>query len=116
MVELPKVLTPSEFASHFGWSERLVRQTAKKLGACHIVGNRMILTEQDVSALLEDARPCPSNYSDPKKVDRGTTGEPLTGQDYADLVALRTKQKHRAKPHRSKRISGNVVSMAQARR
>lgn len=54
---LPKTFTPEEVAAHFGWSERKLREKARAIGACHILGNRMVLTEKDVAQLLEATRP-----------------------------------------------------------
>ena len=44
---LPKTTTPAELAKHLGWSERRVRSEAKRIGACLIMGNRMVLTETE---------------------------------------------------------------------
>lgn len=48
-----KPVTPEAFAKEMGWSPKRVRHLAKKLGACHVLGNRMILLPQDVEAILE---------------------------------------------------------------
>jgi integrase len=52
------VYTPAEVADRLGWSERRVRDKARELGACRILGNRMVLLPQDVDVLLE-ATKCP---------------------------------------------------------
>lgn len=54
---LPDIFTPEEVAKHFGWSPRKVRQLARKLGACSILGNRMVMRHEDVATLLEATKP-----------------------------------------------------------
>ena len=56
---LPEATTPEVLARRMGWSERRVRDFARRLGACRILGNRMILLPEDVEAILE-ATKCPS--------------------------------------------------------
>ena len=58
---LPETTTPKALAKQLGWSERRVRSEAKRLGACRVMGNRMILLSEDVATLLEATRPCPQN-------------------------------------------------------
>ncbi len=56
---LPQTFTPEELAEHMGWSPRRVRETARRLAACRIVGNRMVLVQEDVDAIIEASKPCP---------------------------------------------------------
>jgi hypothetical protein len=63
-MSLPQAISPADFARAYGWSERRVREKARELGACRIFGNRMVLLPQDVTALLEAAKPCPSKSID----------------------------------------------------
>lgn len=58
-VEVPEMITPEQFAEHTGWSARNLRELARKIGACRIVGNRMLLTKEDIDAILEASRPKP---------------------------------------------------------
>jgi hypothetical protein len=37
------LITPEELAEKTGWSPRRVREVARGLGACRIMGNRMVL-------------------------------------------------------------------------
>lgn len=91
----PDYITPDEFAKHYGWSPRKIREIARKIGACRIMGNRMILLQADIDAILEFSRPEPAP---PNAGDR-RTGSALTGkfrspdQDYADLLAVRAASK-----------------------
>ena len=57
MTALPDYTTPEALAKHMGWSPRRVKATARGIGACRIMGNRMVLTQADVDAILEAARP-----------------------------------------------------------
>lgn len=50
---LPETTTPAALAEHMGVSERFVRSLARKLGACRILGKRMILLDEDVTAIKE---------------------------------------------------------------
>jgi hypothetical protein len=81
-------ITPEELAERAGWSARKVRETARGLGACRIMGNRMILTPADVDAILEASRPCPSNSTVEAK--SGTIGVRLPGGDFEELQELLT--------------------------
>jgi hypothetical protein len=58
-MDLPEVTTPADLAKRCGWSERRVRDLARRLGACRILGRRMVLTKKDVDAILEATRPAP---------------------------------------------------------
>ncbi|MFS8114882.1 hypothetical protein QD460_24395 [Rhizobium jaguaris] len=77
MAKAPDFLTPEQFSKHYGWSPRKVRQLARQLGACRIIGNRMVLLDEDVRAILEAAKPAPSSVG------------PLATGDYAALVKMR---------------------------
>lgn len=61
-MDLPEVATPDELAKRMGWSARRVRNLARKLGACRILGNRMVLVKEDVDAILEATRPRPAPH------------------------------------------------------
>jgi hypothetical protein len=58
-VEVPEMITPEQLAEHTGWSARNLRELTRKIGACRIVGNRMLLTKEDIEAILEGSRPKP---------------------------------------------------------
>ena len=57
MTALPTFVTPEALAESTGWSPRRVRELARTLGACRILGNRMVLAPEDVRAILEASRP-----------------------------------------------------------
>lgn len=91
-VELPKVITPEEVAAHFGWSARKVRELAKRYGTCHVLGNRMILTQSDVDEMLlrikEEAEE--KAYWKPRPRPRGRMNSELN--DELALVRLKLAQ------------------------
>ena len=109
----PETMTPDELAAQLGVPERRLRAMARRIGACRIFGKTMILTPDDVKALLEAARPCP--LSSTAAVKSGTTAAPLPEGDYAALQALRTRQERNASQPRKKPASGKVISMARHR-
>lgn len=75
---LPRFFTPEEVAKHFGWSPRNIRAKAREIGACSILGNRMVMTEADVSRLLDATRP-------------------VADSDYQRLLKYQAAQKRRKK-------------------
>lgn len=55
LTALPEITTPEDLAKRLGWSERRVRDVARRAGACRILGNRMVFTPSDVAAMEEIA-------------------------------------------------------------
>jgi|EndMetStandDraft_8_1072994.scaffolds.fasta_scaffold863474_1 hypothetical protein len=108
---LPETTTPEALADHMGWSERRVRDLARRLGACRILGNRMVLLGEDVAAIMEAAKPCPSKSIAVREALSGTIEGPLPEFDSVDLLAHLTKKPRRELRPRSKTSSGNVVSI-----
>lgn len=102
--------TPEELAEQAGWSPRRVREIARGLGACRIMGNRMVLTDEDVAAILEASRPCPSKSTVEAK--SGITVAPLPVGGYEALRKLRSKQELSKSQPSEKRGSGKVLTMA----
>ena len=103
-------VTPEQLADEIGCSSRHVRKLARDLGACRIFGKTMFLMPDDVQAILEASRPCPSHSSSAAK--SGTTGEPLPSGDYEDLQAILTNRKRESSPQSSKSGSAKVLVMA----
>jgi len=108
---LPQFYEPSALAKQLDWPERSVRELARRIGACHIFGKRMLLTRSDIELILEETRQCRSQSTSEEAP--GTTVEPLMVGDYADLVKQRAKSPRSASPQKSKQRLGKVVSMAQ---
>ncbi|MUZ72936.1 hypothetical protein GOZ90_09600 [Agrobacterium vitis] len=77
--KLPQVFTPEDVAKKFGWSPRKLRAKAREIGACRILGNRMVLLEADVAQILEASRP--AVIMPAVKPDRNT--------DFQELLRLR---------------------------
>ena len=48
---LPEITTPEALAKRLGWSERRVRDVARRAGACRILGNRMVFLDADVAVM-----------------------------------------------------------------
>lgn len=57
MSAVPAFTTPEDLARSAGWSPRKVREIARGLGACRIIGNRMVLRDCDVVLILKAAKP-----------------------------------------------------------
>jgi hypothetical protein len=82
---LPETTTPEALASSLGVSERRVRTLARRLGACRIFGNRMLLLGEDVAAIMEAVRPCPSKSIAVREALSGNIEERLPDIDSAWL-------------------------------
>ena len=97
MTSAPDFLTPEQFAKHYGWSARKVRELARQIGACRIIGNRMILLDEDVKAILEASKPTAPKAKAPL----------IPEGDFAKLVQFREQQAREARDrqaaHRSER-------------
>jgi hypothetical protein len=62
---LPAIFKPDEVAKHFGWSVRRLREKAREIGACRLLGNKMVMTTSDIEALMEATRPKASRLGSP---------------------------------------------------
>jgi hypothetical protein len=113
---LPETTTPEALADHMGWSERRVRDLARRLGACRVLGNRMVLLGEDVAAIMEAAKPCPSRSIAVREALSGNIGERLPDVDSVDLLAQLTAKPRRELRPRLKTSSGNVVLIQKSRR
>lgn len=109
----PEHTTPADLAAHLGIPERRLRATARRIGACRIFGKTMVFTSDDVKAILEAARPCPSNSTAAAK--SGTIAAPLPEGDFAALQALRTRQERKGWQWKKRTASGKVISMVRRR-
>jgi integrase len=105
MTILPPAVTPKALADQLGWSERRVRDKARELGACRILGNRMVLLPDDVQTILEATR-CPSKST--VVVTSGTTAGRWDDTDSAGVRALLSRKSPSASRPRLKRKPGNV--------
>src|SRR5262249_12885744 len=107
-MSLPQAISPVEFARQFGWSEKHVRRLAKRLGACRILGKRMVLPPEYVQAILEYTK-CPSTFTAVAK--SGTTGARLPAINYEARRAERIADSQRARRQKSSAPTTNVISM-----
>ena len=95
-------------AEGMGWSVRRVHKLARDLGACRILGNRMILLPEDVTIILE-SRKCPSKSTNEEKST--TTEEQLPDGDYEELQRRRARKLPSELPPAKSGNNGNVISM-----
>lgn len=103
--------TPEELAASAGWSPRRVREIARGLGACRIIGNRMVLTDADVSVILEASKPCPKSTNVAKS---GGTASPLMANGTGDLRKRLTSVSQ--KTSRQKTNGGTVTPLFMAQK
>lgn len=106
---LPPYVTPAELASHFAVSERMVREKAQSIGACCIMGKKMVHLQHHVEMLLEAFQPCHSKSSN--AVKSGTTEDLLPEGNYAALQARLKKPMPNGSKRKSSKERGTVVSM-----
>ena len=109
MALLPEVATADQLAARFGVPVRTLKEFAREIGACRILGNSMWFTEDDVNAIMEAARPCPSKST--SAVRSGTIEAPLMGDDYAALQKRLTAKQQKGSKRKSSNERGNVISM-----
>jgi hypothetical protein len=113
-MSLPIFYTPNQVAQHLGWTERLVRSEARRLGACRVMGKTMILLEEDVETILE-ATKCRSSST--AVTESGITAELLVHLSGARGCAVRSKPKTSRRPRgrlpKSKPDTGKVIRMDQ---
>jgi len=112
--EQGKPITPEAFAKDMGWGAKRVRQLAKKLGACCILGNRMVLLPRHLEIITKATEPCPSSSSNDTSGTAalfGTTGEMLPATTYAERLAQRTRKTRRELHPRSSTNASTVISM-----
>jgi hypothetical protein len=103
-MELSEIATPSELAKHLGWSERRIRALARELGACRILGNRMVLTKEDIEAILEATRPKPLGRPQTfLQWRRSNPGPRLPDVTYEDLLAIRERDQKQKQLEKKRR-------------
>lgn len=81
---------PAELASQWGVSERRLRQIAREIGACSVIGKTMIITEEQAAAILDATKPqprAPALYASPAVT--------LPAGGYDALIRLREAAKGR---------------------
>lgn len=105
---LPEYTTPEELAAHLNVPERTLKELARKIGACSIIGKSMILTEDDVNTIMEATR-CPSKSTSAAR--SGTIEAPLTGGDFVALQKRLTAKSRKGSKRKSNGAHGNVISM-----
>jgi hypothetical protein len=104
-------LTPEEVAESWGWSPRRLRALIREIGAGHILGKSIVLFDEDICALKEATRLCPSRSTVPRDLESGTTAGPLMDSDYAEVQKLLSAKQRRELRRKKKPDTGNVVWM-----
>jgi hypothetical protein len=123
MVALPRIMTEGKTPEQWKVSladlgieisERTLRERARALGACKMLGKAMILLPEHIDAIFEEPS-CLSN-STPAKASIGSVDELLilasTSEEALEHLT-RTSQRRKSGPSKPRR--GNVVSLAQMR-
>jgi hypothetical protein len=88
-------------------SERTLRESARKKGACRVIGKTLFLTANDIDILLNDAKPEPKPCHNSKsEAGSGITNSPLTDRDIENLRARLTKGSRKTSPSNTKTPSG----------
>ncbi len=113
MTILPAFVTPEDVAAHFGASARTIRETARRLGACVIIGKRMVLLPEHVERLVKEATPCPSDLS--AGPASGIFPELSPAAAFDAVRARQTKASPSGSKPKRKPTSGHVVSMGTRR-
>jgi hypothetical protein len=113
MIQL-ETITPAQLAKKLGWAEKRLRSLAKKLGACRVLGNRMVFLPEDVTAIMEATRPCPLKST--SEAVFGTIAGQLPDIDYEDRLAQRIAKQRPALRPRSRTDNTNVVPMQSIKR
>lgn len=67
-----------------------MRDKARELGACRILGNRMVFTQSDIELILETTWPCPSKSTSAAR--RGTTGTRFPGRQLHGTTGAANKE------------------------
>lgn len=104
-------ITPEALAREMGWGAKRVRQLAKRLGACRILGNRMALLPEDVQTILEFTKCRSSSNVAKTAVVSTTTAGLLPDIDCEGLLVQLTATKRSAKRSRSKPNTATVIPL-----
>ncbi|GGL80416.1 hypothetical protein GCM10011392_38780 [Wenxinia marina] len=110
---LPETTTPEDLAAHLGVAVRTLKDRAKEIGAYRKIGATWFFLPEDVAAIMEASRPCPSRSTDAAK--SGTTAGPSLEGDYGDLRARLTAKGRSGSRRKPKPGNGAVISMDRAR-
>ncbi len=110
---LPQHVKPRDLAEHLGVSERTLREKARALGACRIIGKEMIFLAEDVEAFMEGIKTCP--LSSTNVGESGIAQAPLQGGDIASLRARLKKPTPKGSQRKPNTKHGSVVSMDRGR-
>jgi hypothetical protein len=96
-------------------SERTLRERANRLGACIKLGRAMIITPEQMEAILKDGQQCPSNHTSAArpggpKAASNTPASPSQTTTDAALAYLRSRRQRSGVA--TKKNGGSVVSFS----
>lgn len=118
MTTLDEAITPADAvaklkARNIDISERTLRERARKLGACRVIGKAMFLMPDDIETILNAAKPEPTTCQTSKSEETsGTTALPSMGYDTEDLLRRLTKGSRKTSQRNTKRASVVLLSTA----
>jgi hypothetical protein len=95
-------------------SERTLKERARKLGACRIIGNTMFLLPADIDRILEAAKPEPKPCASIEEQERGTSISLFRAKGSGDRVEQLIEK--RRKKLLTKPFSASVISLKKARK
>ena len=117
----PRILaegkTPSQWVAELearglSVSERTLRERARQLGACRLLGNAMILLPEHIDRIFEEPA-CRSSHTS-EAAHGGSVDTLLMAADMSDRALERlTRNSQRRPSAKSKQQRGNVVSLDQ---
>lgn len=119
---LDQAISPSEAVAKLqkagiNISERTLRERARKLGACRILGKTMFLMPDDIDTIVDAAKPEPKtcqNSTSEKAATTGTTTSRSTAYDTEDLLRRLTGGSR--KTSQPRKMQGSVVPLSTARK
>ena len=123
MTSLDEAITPADAvaklkARNIDISERTLRERARRLGACRVIGKTLFLLPSDIDTILNAAKPepapqCPTSTSE-KAATSGTTVSRWTENDTENLLKRVTGGSR--KTSRASTKPASVVQLSTARR
>ena len=107
---IPHAVTPKELAKELGVSPRRVQDEVKALGCYCKIGAKVLMFAHHVETYVKE-KECRSGSTNAGK--SGTTQELSPDGDYEALRARRKKPERKGSRRKSRRNTGDVISMAQ---
>lgn len=90
-------------------AERAIRERARALGACRVLGKTMLLLPEHIELILAEPKQCPSSST--SAVKSGGIGARSPEDDYTRALKRLTEKRQKKSPAARKPASSNVISM-----